>query len=215
MIEYVKIQTVNKRAEDGSKKLIEDTYRDETIEYLKDLPFIWQEKIDGTNISIVWDGHTVEFHGRTANANIPSSIVNHLAKLFKTPEAEELFEQKFGESKFILYGEGFGTKIQGGGSGGQYLEQGVDFALFDVYSIDSDCWLKRDSVHDIAMAFGLREPDYLFEGTIKNAIEFVKTKPKSNIGNANMEGVVGRPLLELRDRMGKRIIVKVKVRDYT
>ena len=153
MIEYVKIQTVNKRAEDGSKKLIEDTYRDETIEYLKDLPFIWQEKIDGTNISVVWDGHTVEFHGRTANANIPSSIVNHLSKLFKTPEAEELFEQKFGESKFILYGEGFGTKIQGGGSGGQYLEQGVDFALFDVYSIDSDCWLKRDSVHDIAMAF--------------------------------------------------------------
>lgn len=65
------------------------------------------------------------------------------------------------------------------------------------------------------MAFGLREPDYLFEGTIKNAIEFVKTKPKSNIGNADMEGVVGRPLLELRDRMGKRIIVKVKVRDYT
>lgn len=215
MIEYVKIQTVNKRAEDGSKKLIEDTYRDETIEYLKDLPFIWQEKIDGTNISIVWDGHTVEFHGRTVNANIPSSIVNHLAKLFKTPEAEELFEQKFGDSKFILYGEGFGTKIQGGGSGGQYLEQGVDFALFDVYSVDSDCWLKRDSVHDIAMAFGLREPDYLFEGTIKNAIEFVKTKPKSHIGNADMEGVVGRPFLELRDRMGKRIIVKVKVRDYT
>lgn len=35
MIEYVKIPTVNMRAEDGSKKLIEDTYRDETIEYLK------------------------------------------------------------------------------------------------------------------------------------------------------------------------------------
>jgi hypothetical protein len=29
-----------------------------------------------------------------------------------------------------------------------------------------------------------------------------------------MEGIVGRPIVELKDRMGKRVIVKVKVRDY-
>ena len=214
MIEYVKIPTVNMRAEDGSKKLIEDTYRDETIEYLKDLPFFWQEKIDGTNISIVWDGHKVEFHGRTENALIPSHVINRLNELFNTPETEELFEQKFGEWSFILYGEGFGQRIQGNGSGGNYLENGVDFSLFDVYAADSHCWLKREAVHNIAVTFGLREPEDIFKGTIKDAIQYVKLKPKSRIGTADMEGVVGRPLLELQDRMGRRIIVKVKVKDY-
>lgn len=214
MIDYVKIPVVNMRAEDGSKKLLDGKYIDETVEYLKDLPFCWQEKIDGTNISIDWDGHKISFHGRTKESSIQSNLLNTLVDRFKNQETEELFEQKFGEKHFVLYMEGFGKKVNTNGRNGIYLEDGVDFALFDVYAVDSDCWLKRDSVYDIAMAFGLREPDYLFEGTIKNAIEFVKTKPKSHIGNADMEGVVGRPLLELRDRMGKRIIVKVKVRDY-
>ena len=65
MIEYVKIETPFIRAEDGSKKLIEGKYRNETVAYLKDSLWEFTEKIDGTNISIVWDGHKVEFHGST------------------------------------------------------------------------------------------------------------------------------------------------------
>ena len=48
----------------------------------------------------------------------------------------------------------------------------------------------------------------------KRQPSFVKTKPWSTIGKAKMEGIVGRPMIELKDRMGKRVIVKVKVRDY-
>jgi len=215
MIEYVKIPVANSRAEDGSKKLLEGKYIDETIEYLKDLPFLWQEKIDGTNTSIDWDGHKIEFHGRTEAASIQSNLINALMERFKNQETEELFEQKFGEKHFILYMEGFGEKVHTNGSNGNYLKSGVDFALFDVYAVDSHCWLKRDAVHDIATTFGLREPEYIFKGTVEDAIQYVKLKPKSKIGTADMEGVVGRPLLELQDRMGRRIIVKVKVRDYT
>lgn len=29
-----------------------------------------------------------------------------------------------------------------------------------------------------------------------------------------MEGVVGRPSIEIRDRLGKRVIVKIKVKDF-
>jgi hypothetical protein len=53
------------------------------------------------------------------------------------------------------------------------------------------------------------------EGTIEEAVEFVKTKPMSTIGTAPMEGLVGRPKMELRDRAGKRVIVKIKVKDIT
>lgn len=213
-MEYIKIPTANKRAEDGTKKLLEGTWRDDTLQYLSPLPFSWQEKIDGTNIRVIWDGHRVSFAGRTDRADIPKPLVARLEELFATPEAEELFEQKFGEAEMILFGEGFGEKIQSNGANGNYIK-GVDFALFDVYCPGQDLWLMRDSVQDIASAFGLRTPDTIFKGTIENAIAFVKTKPKSHIGDADMEGVVGRPLYELRNRRGERIIVKVKVRDYT
>ena len=36
MIEYIKIETPFERDVDGTKKLVEGKYRNETIEYLKD-----------------------------------------------------------------------------------------------------------------------------------------------------------------------------------
>lgn len=54
----------------------------------------------------------------------------------------------------------------------------------------------------------------VFYGTIEEAVAFVKTHPKSNFGFAYMEGVVGRPMVELYDRSGNRAIVKVKWEDF-
>lgn len=49
-----------------------------------------------------------------------------------------------------------------------------------------------------------------------NAIHYVKTVEKTTIGKceAPLEGVVGRPIVELKDRFGKRVIVKVKKCDF-
>ena len=52
-------------------------------------------------------------------------------------------------------------------------------------------------------------------GTVNDAVEYVKTSPMSTIGTAPMEGIVGRPFVELFDRCGGRIIVKVKACDFT
>lgn len=40
------------------------------------------------------------------------------------------------------------------------------------------------------------------------------SKPKSTIGTADMEGVVARPVVEMKDRMGRRVITKIKVCDF-
>ena len=48
----------------------------------------------------------------------------------------------------------------------------------------------------------------------QEAVDYVKTKPKSIFGTADSEGIVGRPLIELQDRTGHRVIVKIKVRDF-
>ena len=211
MIEYIKIETPFERDTEGSKKLIEGKFRNPTIEYLKNNKWLCSEKIDGTNIGIVWDGHKVSFQGRTERAQIPTPLVNKLNELFGGTINEEMFEQKFGEMNVILFGEGYGPKIQKGG--GLYRDN-VSFILFDVYLSDQNLWLKRDAVEDIAKSFGIDVVDIVLTGTLQEAIDFVKTKPKSHIGTANMEGLVCRPTVELLDRMGRRVITKIKVCDF-
>lgn len=208
MIEYNKIETLWKRDMDGTKKLLEGEFRNPTVEFLKDNLWQFTEKIDGTNISICWDGHTVTFNGRTERAQIPTHLLTYLLATFKTNEAEQIFEEKFGETPVILFGEGYGPKIQKGGS----YRGDVSFILFDV--LISNNYQPRESVEDIARSFGIDIVPIILEGTIQEGVDYVKAKPKSTFGTANMEGLVGRPKVEMRDRCGKRVIVKIKVEDF-
>lgn len=210
MKEYIKIETPFERDTEGSKKLIEGKWRNETVQYLRNAWWAFTEKIDGTNISIVWDGHKVQFHGRTERAQIPAHLVNRLNELFGGETNEELFEQTFGETPMILFGEGYGYKIQ---NGGLYRDD-VDFILFDVYQPDNDIWLKREAVESIAKTFGIDVVPIVLEGDLQSGIDYVKTHPKSTIGKADMEGLVARPETELKDRLGRRVIVKIKVKDF-
>ena len=209
---YHKIDTIYQRDMDGTKKLIEGAFRDKTVEFLNSCGIQWQftEKVDGTNIRVHWDGHAVEFAGRTDKAQIPQKLLEKLNAVFGSPEAEELFEQKFGETDVVLYGEGYGAGIQKGG----LYRPDVSFILFDVQI--GDVFLVRESVADIAKCFGVDVVPVVFNGTIDKGVAYVKTKPHSMLGarEARMEGIVGRPLVELRDRFGKRVIIKIKACDF-
>ncbi|MBR3739476.1 MAG: hypothetical protein IKN04_03340 [Clostridia bacterium] len=209
MIEYNKIETVFQRDTEGTKRLIEGKFRNETVEFLKDIPWEFTEKIDGTNIRIFWDGHKVSYGGRTERASIPAHLMNYLVSTFGSNEAEELFEQTFGEKEVILFGEGYGPKIQK--SGGLY-RQDASFILFDVM-IGSN-YQPRETVNSIAASFGIDSVPVLFTGKLQDGIDYIKTQPDSTIGKAKMEGVVARPKIELKDRCGNRIIVKIKVADF-
>lgn len=209
MREYHKIENVFRREMDGTKLLVEGSFQNPAVEYLKDNKWFFTEKIDGTNIRVYWDGHQVTFGGRTNNASIPAHLFNKLNELFSSSEAEQIFEQMFGEQEAILFGEGYGEKIQK--VGGMYCK-GANFILFDV--LVDDTFLQRENVEQIASAFGIDVVPVVLEGTIQEAVDYVKTSPASTIGTALMEGVVGRPKYEVRDRLGKRIIVKIKVRDF-
>lgn len=209
MKEYHKIETLFERDE-KTKKLIMGKFRNPTVEYLKE--HIWQftEKVDGTNIRIYWDGHQVQFGGRTDKAQIPAHLVNRLNELFGGDTNEELFEQKFGENEVELFGEGYGVKIQ---NGGLYRDD-VDFILFDV--MINGNYQQRESVEDIANYFGIDVVPIVLEGTLQDGVDYVLNNRKSIVAKngAEIEGVVGRPKLELNDRSGKRCIVKIKYRDF-
>ena len=208
MIEYNKIDTVYERDVNGTKRLIEGQFRSEAVRYLAGNMWDFTEKIDGTNIRVHWDGHKITFGGRTERAQIPTHLINKLTDIFLTNEVEELFEQKFGEHEVILFGEGYGAKIQNGG----LYRSDVGFILFDV--MINGNYQPRASVEDVAACFGLEIVPIVLRGTIEDGVRLVKAHPRSTIGTAPMEGVVGRPAVEMCDRCGKRVIVKIKACDF-
>lgn len=211
MREYTKIETVFKRGED--KKLTEE-YRSPEIEYLKDNEWVFTEKIDGTNIRVHWDGHKVEFGGRTDKAEIPKHLLARLEELFAGTVNEEIFEQLFADKDVILFGEGYGEKVQVNGYT-EFTENKVDFILFDIL-VDNKYWLKRDALEDIAKQLNIKIVPIVTVGTIEDGIKYVLSANKTTLQTSGriQEGIVGKPAVEMQDRNGNRIIVKIKLQDF-
>ena len=209
MREYHKIETLFERDE-KTKKLIMGKYRSQEVEFLKDNIWQFTEKVDGTNIRIFWDGHSVSFGGRTDNAQIPSHLLNKLNELFGGEVNAQMFEQKFGDTQVELFGEGYGVKIQNGG----LYRNDVDFILFDV--IINDNYQPRESVEDIARYFNIDIVPIILEGTLQQGLDYILTNRKSVVAKkvAEIEGFVARPKFELQTRNGHRIIVKIKYKDF-
>lgn len=209
---YHKIETLFNRDMEGNKKLIEGDFRNKTVELLKDLNnWEFTEKIDGTNIRIIWDGHKVSLGGRTENAQIPTNLMNHLTDKFLGETNAQLFEQEFGERNTMFVGEGYGAKIQKGG--GLYRED-QGFILFDVCV--EDFWYNREAVKRISQIFNVPNVPVVLSGTIQDGVDYVKNNPKCSISKQEKEaeGLVGRPRVELKDNRGERIIVKIKNCDF-
>lgn len=211
MRKYEKIETLFARDIEGTKKLMPDVFRDPTIEFLQYCEWVWTEKVDGTNIRVYWDGHKVTFGGRTDNAAIPAELVTRLNELFGGEVNAQIFEQVFGDKEVILFGEGYGRKIQKGGD--KYIADGVDFILFDV--LIGENYQEREWVESTAKMFGVKVVPIVGRGSLEDAVNYVKKHPNSVIAEdaREMEGIVCRPAVELRDRRGNRIIIKIKWED--
>lgn len=209
MSEYHKINTMFKRNMEGDKKIIFDAWAVPEVEYLKNNEWEFTEKVDGTNIRIYWDGENVTFGGRTDSAQIPNGVINRLNDLFYSTPARARLREVFPEGGVVLYGEGYGAKIQKGG--GNYKDT-QDFVLFDVRV--GDIWLERANVNDVAEKLQLEAVPVIGTGTLYDAIELVKGNLVSTWGDFEAEGIVARPTSELLTRRGDRIIAKIKARDF-
>jgi hypothetical protein len=231
------------------------------LEYLAGNEWEFTEKVDGTNIRIqlvrVPDGArasgniiSAKYAGRTDNAVIPRPLLEHLEATFPTLPvwrrdlSRPPYSQRWMElvnfmrdnelDKIILFGEGYGPKIQGGG---KYRED-ISFVLFDVKI--GDFWLSRENVNDIASKLGIESVPVLGTGSLYQGINYVKYGTpylpeeinsivskdgysgwlsqlaglKSQWGDFEAEGIVARPVVDLFNRKGERIITKVKCIDF-
>ena len=208
MTEYHKIDTLFKRDMTSPKKtLVMGDWTNETFAYLADNQWQFTEKVDGTNIRVIFAGGKVEFGGRTDNASIPAPLIKRLEDRFLTIRQREVLAEAFPDG-VILYGEGYGAKIQ---SGGNYRAD-QDFVLFDVRV--GKIWLRRPDVEDVAAKFGLDVVPVIGEGTLHDAVAVARAGIRSRWGDFAAEGIVARPSVELLDRAGHRVITKIKSRDF-
>jgi len=207
MRKYHKIQTVFKR---NGKTLLEGQYSLPEFEYLAGNQWTFTEKVDGTNIRILWEHGTVRFAGKTDNAQIHAGLVNCLREHFPDDSTfVSAFPDCDSDSGVCLYGEGYGAKIQ---KGGRKYSADQEFVLFDVKV--GDCWLQRRDVEDVAAKLSIDVVPVIGQGTLAECVELVRGGFLSRWGDFEAEGVVARPTTELCTRSGQRIIAKLKCRDF-
>lgn len=207
--EYHKIPSVWKRdPANNHKTFIDGAWATPELELLSahGVKWVGEEKVDGTNVRIIWDGHRVEFGGRTDRAQMPTFLLNYLRDTFP----EGAMEEQFRDSPAVLYGEGYGAKIQKGG--GDYMPDRQGFILFDVKV--GEWWLKRDALTEIAGHFGVPRCPEIATGDLENLVDLVRQGFDSRLRDTPPEGLVMRPVVDLFTRRGERIICKAKIKDF-
>lgn len=179
--------------------------------------WMFTEKIDGTNIRIrVTEDGSVEFGGRTAAAQLPANLLEVLNEEYaKDGEIVERIVAQIrahGVKSLTLFGEGYGPKIQKGG--GNYGET-PKFILFDVL-VDEKTWLQPEDVITSAANWGIDHVPVLNIPTVSDAIAIVQHGFQSTLSDKieKCEGVVARPLLNLYDQRGNRVMWKLKTTDF-
>lgn len=209
MIEYHKIDTIFERNKEtfvvdptALKSSVLGTIREWDV----------TEKIDGTNIRVMLSAAgDVSFGGRSDNAQIHAQLLQHLIEKFSASRLKKVLWLNPEEPvDAILYGEGYGAGIQK--SGGFYRSD-KGFILFDVL-VSGQWWLDREAVEGVATELDIPCVPYLGRMTLDEIVALVKEPFPSKIGTAEAEGIVARPVETLFDKHMRRIIIKLKTKDF-
>jgi hypothetical protein len=208
-MEYHKIETLFERDE-KTFKVYPDKLKNSVYGIFKSWQFT--EKIDGTNIRVIWQDNNLTFGGKTDRAQLPADLVKYLYDTIN-PEA---MRETFPGVNVVIYGEGYGAGIQKGGS----YSKTKQLIIFDVL-IDSKWWLSWENTCDVANKLGLKTVPFIGEMTLEQGVEtvrkgFISPLALEQTGETYpAEGMVGRTVETLFDKKGHRIIIKLKTKDFS
>ena len=193
------------------------------MEYEHNVELVYTDEVLGVHFEVT-------YKGKTDNAQIPKELQKYMEDNYPSEKVldalglkefipvEEFVDHKWNDaseipSKYIIYGEGYGRKIQK--SGGNYIKNGVGYRVFDVKV--NDLYLLTDARDEIATKLGAPIVPFIGYFTLDEAIEFVRKGFKSIIAENKdfmAEGLVLRTDLGLKNRRGERLIVKIKYEDF-
>ena len=217
---YPKIRSLFKR-DDHFK--FTDQYISASLQEFSEQKFQWScyEKIDGTNIRIYCNYETNEFKylGRTDKADMPTHLTPELDKMIESVKSnKEAIKQALQSNIFVLFGEGFGHKIQ---KGGLYLGKDTACHIFDsyIYYVTKEghykgFWLDEKRLDEILNILQLEKVPFIGHKTTAEAVEMAKKGFDSKYGTAKSEGLILKTHFPVFDSFGNRLIFKVKTKDF-
>lgn len=192
---------------------INNLYKDQLILQMKEVYAL--EKIHGTSAHIKFvpvysndemNDETCEIHFFSGGEKYEKFV-----NLFDAEKLKEIYNERYLGSKLTIYGEAYGGKIQG-----MSKTYGPDlkFVAFEVRIGES--WLDVPNALDVVTHFDLEFVDFVKIPTTLEAIDAERDKDsvqavRNGMGEGHMrEGVVLRPLIEVRLNNGSRVVAKHK-----
>ena len=181
---------------------IDNLYKDQRILMFRECFAL--EKIHGTSAHVAWRDNSVHFSSGGEKHE-------RFVKLFDEPKLRELFAA-LGHDGVIVYGEAYGGSQQG--QKWRYGES-LRFVAFEVEI--GGVFLAVPQAHNVVTKLGLEFVHYVKVSTDLSALDAERDAPSEQAKRNGVvdsdkprEGVVLRPLIELKDNGGGRIIAKHK-----
>jgi hypothetical protein len=185
---------------------IDNLYKNQDILMFKECYAM--EKIHGTSAHVIWKEDKLTFF---------SGGVEYLQ--FKNLFDLDLLKSKFeelGKSDVTVFGEAYGGKCQGMS---HVYGKELRFVVFEV-RMGEHTWLRVPDAESVARSLGFDFVPYERCSTDMDTIDLVRSKPSEQAAKCGIteprvrEGIVLRPLIELRKNNGDRIIAKHKNDEY-
>lgn len=180
---------------------IDNLYKNQTI--LLDSECYALEKVHGTSAHVSWKDNVLTFFSGGEKHD-------RFVGIFDLPELVRRFEA-FGSNSVTVYGEAYGGKQQAmSGTYGPDLK----FIVFDV-KLDG-VWLDVPTMADVASLLGFEVVPWERTSTFLATLDAIRDRPsevaiRRGCGPDRVrEGVVLRPIVEVDDRRGNRVIAKHK-----
>jgi len=179
---------------------IPNLYKDDSVLLFRECYAL--EKVHGTSAHVAYRGGALQFF---AGGNKHETFV----ALFDQGALLSAFAE-IGHDPIVVYGEGYGGKCMG-----MKETYGSEqrFIAFEVQV--GDCWLAVPQAEDVVTRLGLEFVPYICTLTDSDALDHLRDAPsevaeRRGIHGKPREGIVLRPLIEVRKNNGERIIAKHK-----
>ena len=186
---------------------INNLYKDQNILLFKECYAM--EKIHGTSAHIGWKFEQKKVHFFTGE-NHPLFV-----SLFNEEFLIKKFEEIFPDQNVVIFGEHYAGKCQG--MSNTYGKESK-FIGFDVKV--GEYWLNVPNAENVCQQFNIEFVDYVKVSTDLESLNAERDKPSVQaIRNGitepkKREGIVLRPLIEMRVNNGDRVICKYKPEEF-
>lgn len=226
-IEYPKTENLLERSDYEDRPLLMGTFR--VPEHRQIGRWHVTEKIDGTNMRILYDPetHTFDVRGRSDRAKVPGDLEDNIRRLLYDTAWKAAFQDfcaprgdRLDWGTVTIFGEGYGPGIQRGHG---YAPQ-KSFRMFDVmyhWPDGRDSWCSMETVEMLAAM--LRIPTAPLIGRAMTTLEildyvlnernsFVAAEDNNNPTHPS-EGVIARTNPYVYTERGSRVMFKLKGAD--